>query len=147
MLLETYNCPQAQCKHTDVLAISQEAITCYVWNAQICWDQVFKALAVVYHSNFWLYLNKLALQDHVFEGPLVTPGLGLLVRIHTEGRAANQCGHSTVLLFGTKEDFIRKLCFVLGRGFFWLLVWVKDFYSSSCKPLSLSISPLQAEDS
>lgn len=82
---------------------------------------MFKALAVVYHSNFWLYLNTLALWDCVFEGSLVTAGLGL-VHIHTEGRAANQCGHSTVLLFGTKEDFIRKLCFALGRGFFWLLV-------------------------
>lgn len=35
MLLETYNCPQGQCKDADVLAIIQEAITCYVWNAQI----------------------------------------------------------------------------------------------------------------
>lgn len=76
---------------------------------------MFKALAVVYHSNFWLYLNKLALWDHVFEGLLVTAGLGLLLHIHTEVCAVNHCGCSTVLLFGTKEDFIKKTLLCTGE--------------------------------
>lgn len=96
MLLETYNCPQAQCKDADVFAISQEAITCYVWNAQICWDQVFKALAIVYHSSFWLYLNNPALWDRIFEALLVTARLGCLVHIHTGSCAVNHHGCSFI---------------------------------------------------
>lgn len=97
MLLETCNCFQAECQHTAVLSISEEAITCYVWNAQVCRGQVFKALAFVYHSNFWLYLNKFALWTHVFDNLLVNAGLRLLVRIHTETQAVNHCGCNTVL--------------------------------------------------
>lgn len=49
-------------------------------------------MAFVYHSNFWLYLNKFALWTHMFENLLVTAGLGFLVYIHTETPVINHCG-------------------------------------------------------
>lgn len=64
---------------------------------------MFKASAVVHHSNFWLYLNKLALWDPVFEALQVTVELGLLIHIHTEACAVNHCGCSVVLFSGQRS--------------------------------------------
>lgn len=136
MLLETYNCPQGQCKDADVLAIIQEAITCYVWNAQIRWDQVFKALAIVYHSSFWLYLNSPALWDCIFEALLVTARLGCLVHIHTGSCAVNHRGcSSSVQLFRT-GSFIRKLFFF----FLFFLIQRRNISQSSCNLFQLFLA-------
>lgn len=60
-------------------------------------------MAFVYHSNFWLYLNKFALWTHMFENLLVTAGLGFLVYIHTETPVINHC---SVALFCYLEQGI-----------------------------------------
>lgn len=93
---------------------------------------MFKALAVVYHSSFWLYLNKLALWDHAFEGLLVTAGLGLLVHIHTEAHAVNHLGVALFCYPGQWKILSENSSFYWGEAsvkalitcssFLWLLV-------------------------